>query len=391
MDQKITDGQRVYVVVGDKKVPTGTIGTIQNLLTNDLVIIQYGFDGEKEKYAGVKIESIRPATLDEIIGVEDYRYLVNKNYHIGKRFRTEKGYKIAEHISEGQIVEIHEIHFNTNAKEDSYHLKLDGLDEIHEVTFTALSSPLFIEYNENIEQHLGEEVQGEGEYLDIRTGVRVKLKPPYKTDIIGVVTDIYDREATVRTFRNGVEEMLDVSLTKVYPATIEEIMNANPKEILDHKFSIGNMYDAKDSIANVFQFKNVIGPGDRIKTLKVEKFSQFVIDDVFVVMNVLTGKRLNVSTLDLYNYFDLIEEGVVEEMTNEIAIATEEKEVVKVKEILPLADFADNEDKVVIHSLSINGFQFDIEDNNIHTDVLITKENIELYIRSLNKLNTLIK
>lgn len=405
--QKI--GQRFKLTVKAGNVQAGTIGTLFKELNDTTGIIQYDFKDDQPKYAGVPLTSLMVVSDEEVQGIP-YQNLVNSEYHIGRKFRTEKGYKLVNNLDFNQIVEITNVTCASNMNDDIFDVVVtDGKNiENHTVNFATLSSALFISYNENVEEMLGTEITvEEGEYLDFQPGVRVKFKQPYKYEdsvydkLFGTVMDVSSGMARVWININKVDHVY-VPLVWLYPVSEEELREINPEQVIDPNLLPGKIYVAGPEIQTTFRLRDLFIFGEKVEIIKVDHIATNVVNDIFVVKSKARDYTSKLSTYNLRKLFKLWENK--ELVTENIQEESEEKEMKQAQEVPvtkgiqengvvveeALAKAVEQEDEVVIHSLSINGFQFSTngELGKITSNVDITKDNVDLYIRSLQRLKT---
>lgn len=403
MTKQLKEGQRVKLIAEINGIPKGFIGTLWQTLSDTMGVIQYGFDGKQnqELYTGVSFSILTEATQEDIESITNYKNLVNKNYHIGKKFRTEKGHQVIKGFGDNQLIEITGVKLTTNANNDIFEVSVTAEDgrtttEDHEIDFITLSSPLFIEYNENMEQLLAEEVVGEGEYLDLRPGIRIKLKHPYDykgkqySKVLGTIMDIDGNLVRLWVNIDGEEDIIFVPLNWIYPATPEEINKANIEEVVDSNYLPGRKFKATAAILSSFPLQD-ISPAAEVEIIRPEILSTDVIRDVFIVRNIKTEDMFKASTYDLHKYFQAQKESKPTEKLilpeDTIKTIEENPDFQELERQVEQIENNEVDSEVVFHSLTINGFHFNIgEDGSISTDAMIVKENIDLYIKSLKKL-----
>lgn len=127
---------------GDTIIQKGTIGTIREDL-NGNILIQYGFDGERPIYGIIPTTILRKATIEDIEKVEDYRFLINKQFHLGKKYAISN---IVGDNSNQKIGFIKSIDLAINEQFDTFQLAFeDGSLEEYPYTILAYHSS-YVEY-----------------------------------------------------------------------------------------------------------------------------------------------------------------------------------------------------------------------------------------------------
>lgn len=438
---KFKKGDRIVTQIqtnsGIDSIKKGTIGTIEDFLSEDMAIIRY----DSNNIAGVPVTTIRLATSDELSGIHPNSVL-NNNFHLGSAWRTIPHYKL---LNDKEVFEIYGITLSQNQNDDIFHVKPLGENVQENRTFDLKRRTIedcLVKYNPELEKQLGEEITEKGELYDLRPGMRVKAKarigmPLELFKLVAVIVDIDEDEEIVKLgfYHDNEIKYINNKITNIKPATEEEINLSNHKNLIDSRYHVGNRFKANDMVQYVFQLNEVIEPRQIIEIVEIEKVASYVLEDKFKVRK-SDGTTFSLLTYDIHSYFEPTNEieiegtdTTVEEVEflvdpspEEIEFNNEVREYIEKEEQLVYnnnnfetevkaatlgytpesnltpEEFIKNQEsieeeleKVFIKKVEIRGYDFDLEEETFSGPFDVKYEDIDNYIKALTTLKKFYK
>lgn len=397
------------------EVKAGTIGTITVLLDDEKAIVCYGYDHfvNRQLIAGIPIDLLRLATLDELSSIS-YESLISPMYHIGKKIIM--GLDVsANDIKAGDIGIISSYTYALNEKDDLFNVSFlnDNDSKTHSLKLgfiEAYCNP----YDEEFENQMGDQIEFDKLKKNFHlVGARMFLS---NTDSADNVVILIDKK------ENELFEVIDLEGNKKVTSKDSLIPIDNPElfatignsMFIRKEFSIGKRFKAKDEISKNILLNDEFKPGDVVEVIHINEICINSFDDTVIVERT-GGNAVVLSVTEIANYFEPFV-GMVKKSTGKVVsksddLAEIEKEMLgekpkedKVQIMMPLignhhedlvvgtlAVNTDVVDTIKINDITINGFRFTINEDNLITLHNNEVPNLNDYIRSLNILGDYMK
>jgi hypothetical protein len=363
----------------DKKiVEAGTLCTILSFLSDEMVIVRYGYDTENdnELVLGVPTSLLKHASVDELEEAEaEVEKLVSKAFHIGQQWMTGPNikFKEIEPNTKGTIVGVI---LGVNESEDLVDVDF-GNDEIHELKRDFVQKNFF-KYIPELEENLGDEVIMKGATKNFHI-IGARMIAEDTNEIVILIAKAQDDEELFLVEDLNGNQM---AYKKEYltPLTNPESLYQLPHEkVIQNVCLPDKSFIANENIDKHVLLKDEFKPNDVVKIINIESVNHNAFEDTFRVQRT-GGDKVVVSYAELRHYFKpykglikntknvgKVEEVISEAELEEIFQKNEVKTIELAGEETPIVEenVIDTKPKVQIHDISINGIRFKINDGKV--------------------------
>lgn len=282
-------GQRVVLVMDLDGINRGTVATLENII-DKIGLIRYN---EEEKFSGVPLDLLRPATKEEI-DKTSYNKLITKQLLPGCKWRSH--IKLSKEAKKGNVFTILEISLQSNKKNDLVTI-LSETDDIPIVLLATALQSYFIYYNPFFENSLAEEMSNSGESIFFRSGQRIICNGKI-ANIIEVNEET--KEAKI-CFDLTNFSMHNTNLINMKNVKTEDLANIDYKKLIDKKLHIGNKLRAKKELPlSEYGDKEIVESikiDEEISILSINKMTAYVLEDSFIVL--YKDLKIELTTYDI--------------------------------------------------------------------------------------------